>query len=52
MSQFTQKSGKWVYQPNQTAPFRLSKSKVDLFLNCPKCFYQICNNKTIYFKVC
>lgn len=27
------------YQPGQTAPFRISRSKVDLFLNCPCCFY-------------
>ena len=27
------------YQPNQTQPFRISRSKVDLFLNCPRCFY-------------
>ena len=27
------------YQPGQEAPFRISRSKVDLFLNCPCCFY-------------
>jgi hypothetical protein len=27
------------YQPNQVNPFRISRSKVDLFLNCPRCFY-------------
>ena len=27
------------YLPGQTAPFRISRSKVDLFLNCPCCFY-------------
>ena len=28
-----------LYQPNSTKPFRLSRSKIDLFLNCPRCFY-------------
>jgi len=28
-----------IYDPNSTEPFRLSRSKIDLFLNCPKCFY-------------
>jgi hypothetical protein len=27
------------YTPNQTEPFKLSRSKLDLFLNCPRCFY-------------
>lgn len=25
--------------PGQSQPFRLSRSKIDLFLNCPRCFY-------------
>ena len=28
-----------IYDPNSSEPFRLSRSKIDLFLNCPKCFY-------------
>ena len=28
-----------VYQPNSKEPFRLSRSRIDLFLNCPRCFY-------------
>ena len=28
-----------LYQKNSSEPFRLSRSKIDLFLNCPKCFY-------------
>ncbi len=28
-----------LYNPNSTDPFALSRSKIDLFLNCPKCFY-------------
>ena len=27
------------YNPNSTLPFKLSRSKIDLFLDCPKCFY-------------
>jgi hypothetical protein len=28
-----------VYRPDSNEAFRLSRSKIDLFLNCPKCFY-------------
>lgn len=28
-----------LYQPNSKEPFKLSRSKIDLFLNCPRCFY-------------
>ena len=28
-----------LYNPNSTQPFGLSRSKIDLFLNCPRCFY-------------
>lgn len=28
-----------LYNPKNSEPFRLSRSKVDLFLNCPQCFY-------------
>lgn len=28
-----------LYQPGSSAPFRLSRSKIDLFLECPRCFY-------------
>ncbi len=27
------------YDPKSTEPFKLSRSKVELFMNCPKCFY-------------
>ena len=30
---------KYIYVPGQQDPFRISRSKVDLFLNCPHCFY-------------
>lgn len=39
MSKYTQKSGKWIYHPGQETPFRLSRSKIDMFLECPRCFY-------------
>lgn len=28
-----------IYDPSSTEPFRLSRSKIDLFLECPRCFY-------------
>ncbi len=28
-----------VYDPKSSEPFRLSRSRIDLFLNCPRCFY-------------
>jgi CRISPR/Cas system-associated exonuclease Cas4 (RecB family) len=28
-----------LYDVNSQFPFRLSRSKIDLFLNCPRCFY-------------
>lgn len=28
-----------VYSPLDKKPFKLSRSKIDLFLNCPRCFY-------------
>ena len=27
------------YQPNQIEPFKLSRSKIELFTKCPYCFY-------------
>lgn len=39
MSKYTQKSGKWIYQLNQSEPFKISRSKIDMFLECPRCFY-------------
>jgi len=27
------------YTPGSEKPFRLSRSKIDLFINCPRCFY-------------
>ena len=28
-----------IYNPSSKDPFKLSRSKIDLFLNCPRCFY-------------
>ena len=28
-----------IYDPKSAEPFKLSRSKLDLFLNCPRCFY-------------
>ena len=28
-----------IYTPGALYPFRLSRSKIDLFMNCPRCFY-------------
>jgi len=28
-----------LYDPKSPEPFRLSRSRIDLFLNCPRCFY-------------
>jgi hypothetical protein len=28
-----------LYDPNSTKPFKLSRSRIDLFIQCPRCFY-------------
>ncbi len=28
-----------IYDPSDAKPFAISRSKIDLFLNCPRCFY-------------
>jgi hypothetical protein len=28
-----------IYNPDDEKPFKLSRSKIDLFLECPRCFY-------------
>jgi CRISPR/Cas system-associated exonuclease Cas4 (RecB family) len=30
---------RFLYQPEAEEPFKLSRSKIDLFLQCPRCFY-------------
>lgn len=40
MSQYYNPSRKrYIYDPATSEPFRLSRSKIDLFVNCPRCFY-------------
>ena len=33
------RSAKYCYQPGSKEPFNLSRSRIDLFMNCPRCFY-------------
>jgi hypothetical protein len=40
MSQYyNPRKTKNLFDPNSNEPFRLSRSKLDLFLKCPRCFY-------------
>ena len=40
MSQYhTPKRTKNIFNPSDDKPFKLSRSKIDLFLGCPRCFY-------------
>lgn len=36
---YTAKRSKNLYDPDAREPFKLSRSKIDLFLQCPRCFY-------------
>ena len=36
---FPYKRGGKVFDPDSKEPFKLSRSKIDLFLECPRCFY-------------
>lgn len=36
---YNPKRTKNLYDPNSPELFRLSRSKIDLFINCPRCFY-------------
>ncbi|MBI2278489.1 MAG: PD-(D/E)XK nuclease family protein [Candidatus Brennerbacteria bacterium] len=36
---YNPKRARNLYDPKSKEPFRLSRSKIDLFLNCPRCFY-------------
>ncbi|MDD5568832.1 MAG: PD-(D/E)XK nuclease family protein [Candidatus Pacebacteria bacterium] len=38
MSQYYKKSTR-LFDPKSTEPFKLSRSKIDLFMECPQCFY-------------
>lgn len=40
MSQYYNSKRKWnLFDPQSGRPFKLSRSKIDLFLECPRCFY-------------
>lgn len=40
MSQYyVAKKTKNIFEPKSKEPFRLSRSKIDLFIECPRCFY-------------
>ncbi len=40
MSQYySAKRTKNIFDPNASVPFKLSRSKIDLFIECPRCFY-------------
>ncbi len=36
---YNPKRNRGLYQPGAPEPFKLSRSKIDLFLECPRCFY-------------
>ncbi len=39
MSKYYNPIRKSVYIPGSSYPFRLSRSRIDVFMNCPRCFY-------------
>lgn len=40
MSKYYNGRRSWgLYDPSLPTPFKISRSKIDLFLNCPRCFY-------------
>jgi len=36
---YTGRKTKNLFDPQSKSPFRLSRSKIELFMNCPRCFY-------------
>ena len=36
---YTPKRSKNMYVPGSSTPFKLSRSKIDLYIQCPRCFY-------------
>jgi len=36
---YTPKRSRNIYNPDDEKPYKLSRSKIDLFLECPRCFY-------------
>jgi len=39
MNKYKQRGENYRYDPRSKQPFKLSRSKIDLFLECPRCFY-------------
>lgn len=39
MSQYTPQRSKNIFHPDQEKPFKLSRTKIQDFLDCPRCFY-------------
>ena len=39
MSQYYKIRTRNLYDPKSKEPFRISRSKIDLFIKCPRCFY-------------
>lgn len=41
MSQYykSKRNANWTFDPEKKNNFKLSRSKIDLFMNCPRCFY-------------
>lgn len=39
MSHFDTVKRRNIYNPDSKAPFKISRSKIDLFVECPRCFY-------------
>ena len=39
MSFYKPQRSRNIFDPNSSKPFKLSRSKIDLFINCPRCFY-------------
>ena len=39
---YNPRRNKYLFDPASSEPFKVSRSKIDLFLNCPLCFYLDC----------
>jgi hypothetical protein len=37
-----------LYKPNTDKPFKLSRTKIERFMNCPRCFYV---DRVVFLKV-
>ncbi len=39
MSHYNKEKKRQLFNPSSSEPFRISRSKIDLFMECPRCFY-------------